>query len=206
MPRLSITIPGDEPQPYSVTLDNKLLRIGRSEDNELVIEHNSISSQHCELKRVSGGFLLADSDSTNGIHLDGAAMDVIDLIHGSQVQIGDAILTYELSEEETAALSAEPFKARQRKKKPKKTAPPASASPAASYRRPQMASAKKNNGAVDFVIFLLFAGISVGAFWFGLSHAHIDATRSEESPNGRSLSADIAAAKAEENAAANETE
>lgn len=207
MPRISITIPGYETQPYSIPLDSGVLRIGRSADCELPVDHNSISSYHCEIKRVEGGFVIADAGSTNGIRLNQAPMEVIDLKHGTQVEIGDITLDYELSEEEQEALASEPFKPRQRKKKPKK--PTAGATPPVGKTKRARKAAKtkyQNEGAGDFVIFLVFVFVALLAFYFGLSKAHFEATKTEDNPTGRSLMADIKAAQSGEAEEAEESE
>lgn len=46
-------------------------RIGRSPENETVLLHPSVSSQHCTLELCDEGLLVRDMGSTNGTELDG---------------------------------------------------------------------------------------------------------------------------------------
>ena len=117
MPRICITAPNATPQPYRFPLDTEVVTIGRSANCDVVIEHGSVSSNHCEMKRVKGGFILADCESTNGIHLDERQMEVIDLKDGMDAEVGDVVFNYQLKEEEVDELATEKFKSHQKKKK-----------------------------------------------------------------------------------------
>jgi len=118
MPRVIISEPGKTPQPYRFKLERKTINIGRGSENDIVFECSSCSTHHCVMERVEGGYTLTDAGSTNGIKLDGALMDVIDLFDGMTVFVGDIPLEFSLSKEEIAILSQEEFTAHQRKKLP----------------------------------------------------------------------------------------
>jgi len=114
MPKITITEPDKTPQPYRLKLDRSVTKIGRAQDNDVIISDGSASSRHCEIKRVEGGFILADSGSTNGIKYRDIKYSVIDLTDGLTIQIGDHIdLEFTLSEEEIAELSTENFESHQ---------------------------------------------------------------------------------------------
>lgn len=194
MPRICITIPNKTPQPYRFPNDTKLVTIGRSAANDVVIDHGSVSSHHCEMKLVEGGYILVDTESTNGIHLDEEQMEIIDLTNGLDLEVGDVLFNYQLKEEEVEAFAEQKFKSRQRKKRKKKSPPkkqpkpapaPAAAAPAPAYVAPQ------DTGGRDFAIFLAFALLTIGAFWLGLSSAHKKETKSETDRYGRSLWSDV---------------
>ncbi|MDA7629556.1 FHA domain-containing protein [Akkermansiaceae bacterium] len=123
MPRVSITIPGKNSQPYRFKLDRNKVTIGRSADNDIVIDDTSVSSTHCTMDRVDGGYVLRDKNSTNGISLDTDGMEVIDLRNGDDVKVGDVQFEYTLSDDELDSLDDEDFKALEKKKLPK--GPPA---------------------------------------------------------------------------------
>ena len=123
MPRICITAPNATPQPYRFPLDTEVVTIGRSAGCDVTIEHGSISSHHCEMKRVKGGFILSDSNSTNGIFLEEKEMEIIDLEDGLDVEVGDVVFNYQLKEEEVEELATEKFKSHQKKKKQKKKLP-----------------------------------------------------------------------------------
>lgn len=120
MPRITISEPGRTPQPYRLKTDRKLTKIGRGSDNDIILETGSASTYHCEMHRVEGGFILKDKDSTNGILLDDTRFQVIDLVDGLTVFIGDDIeYSFELSEEELEHLEEEDFEPHQKAAFPK---------------------------------------------------------------------------------------
>lgn len=179
MPRICITAPNKTPQPYRFPLDTEVVTIGRSAGCNVVIEHGSISSHHCEMRRVKGGFILADCDSTNGIHLEKTVMEVIDLKDGLDVEVGDVIFNYQLKEEEIEELAGERFRSLQKKKKPKKppTAPKSPPKVREKVASPAMPAAtvhatEKNHAARDFSIFLACAVVALFAFLAGLNNAY----------------------------------
>lgn len=109
MPRVSITIPGKNSQPYRFKLDREKVSIGRSAENDIVVDCASVSGSHCTMERVPGGYLLRDRKSTNGIRLDDKFMSVIDLQNNADVRIGDVKFGYTLSKEELDELDLEEF-------------------------------------------------------------------------------------------------
>lgn len=118
MPRVCITVPGKNSQPYRFSLDRKIVRLGRAADNDIIIDCPSVSSHHCEMRRVEGGYILQDLDSTNGIKADGCRMEVLDLENDVDVSIGDADLDFELTDDERADLKKEPHKSHGKVKLP----------------------------------------------------------------------------------------
>lgn len=194
MPRICITIPNKTPQPYRFPNDTKLVTIGRSAANDVVIDHGSVSSHHCEMKLMEGGYILVDTESTNGIHLDEEQMEIIDLKDGLDLEVGDVLFNYQLKEEEIEAFAEQKFKSRQRKKRKKKAQPKKAASnPAPAPAPAPTFVVQQDTGGRDFVIFLAFALLAIGAFWFGLSSAHKKETKSETDRYGRSLWSDVLA-------------
>ena len=109
MPRIVITEPDGQGQPYRFEIDRKRVSIGRGSDNDILLTHRSTSSEHCTMERVKGGFILRDQDSTNGIQQDKSLMQVIDLKDGMALSMGDVTLDFQLSEEEIETLSKEDF-------------------------------------------------------------------------------------------------
>ncbi|MDA1006649.1 MAG: FHA domain-containing protein, partial [Verrucomicrobia bacterium] len=118
MPRVCITVPGKNSQPYRFSLDRKIVRLGRAADNDIIIDCPSVSSHHCEMRRVEGGYILQDLDSTNGIKADGSRMEVLDLENDVDVSIGDADLDFELTDDERTDLKKEPHKSHGKVKLP----------------------------------------------------------------------------------------
>ncbi len=62
--------------------------IGRSEENEIVIQDPNVSRRHARLLRSENGFLVEDSGSTNGTLLDGAPIDRERIENGDELTFG----------------------------------------------------------------------------------------------------------------------
>ncbi|MDB4142487.1 FHA domain-containing protein [Akkermansiaceae bacterium] len=173
MPRVSITIPGKNSQPYRFKLDRNKVTIGRSADNDIVIDDTSVSSTHCTMDRVDGGYILRDKNSTNGISLDTDGMEVIDLRNGDDVKVGDVQFEYTLSDDELDSLDDEDFKALEKKKLPKGPPPQPKAKAKAQPSAPRpltpqpLASNNSGGGMLSFGtvvigIVALLAGLNNG--------------------------------------------
>lgn len=104
MPRLTITEPNKPPQPYRFPVDCKLISVGKSSANDIVISSESVSNEHCLIERIKGGYIIRDNDSTNGIKQDGIPMIIGDLVNDTEVSIGDIPLHFQLSKDEIATI------------------------------------------------------------------------------------------------------
>ena len=107
MPRVIITVPEKNAQPYRFQLDRKVVSLGRGSDNDIVIDSGSVSGKHAEMHRVEGGYELADLGSTNGIKYDGNRQQVIPLRSGMSLKLGDVSFDFTLTEEELELLGRE---------------------------------------------------------------------------------------------------
>lgn len=107
MPRVTITVPGKNPQPYRFQLDRRLVSLGRGSNNDIVIDCGSVSVSHAQMCRVEGGYELRDLESTNGIKMDGERMPVIPLHNGMCVHLGDVEFDFQLADDELEALGQE---------------------------------------------------------------------------------------------------
>ena len=181
MPRVCITAQGKNAQPYRFSLDRKVVRIGRSTDNDIVIDCPSVSSHHCEMKRIDGGYILEDKDSTNGIKLADARMEIIDLENGLDILVGDAALDFELTDKEKDALSEEehvpkqraplPKKKKDEKASPKRPASPLPSLPGSPGAAPPLVITPTTSGA-NFAITIGLLFLALMAFYFGLASKH----------------------------------
>jgi ribosomal protein L32 len=74
------------------------LRIGRGEDNDLVLKNVSLASRHhAEVRRAPGGYAIVDLGSSNGTQVNGARIGGPTLLaHGDVVTIGGLALRVEL--------------------------------------------------------------------------------------------------------------
>lgn len=107
MPRVTITVPEKNAQPYRFQLDRQVVTLGRGSENDIAIESASVSVHHAEMRRIEGGYELRDIGSTNGIKLDGVRLDVVALRSGATVKIGDVAFDFMLTDEEISALARE---------------------------------------------------------------------------------------------------
>jgi predicted component of type VI protein secretion system len=173
MPRVTITVPERNPQPYRFQLDRQKVQLGRGSENDIVVDCGSVSVRHAVMERIEGGYQLRDLGSTNGIKLDGMVRDVIPLRHGLSVKIGDVAFDFTLTEEEREALGRE---------KPQEESPiiredeleapaPRKAAPRPAAPRP-LASAQQPSSAASFFMTLLFLVLAAAAFFVGLSIRH----------------------------------
>lgn len=107
MPRITITVPGQVPQPYRLSLDRQVVHFGRAADNDIVINCPSVSSEHAAMERTIGGYVLNDLGSTNGIKLNGEKVSKIQLRNGQSIHLGDVDFCFQLTDEELQTLIKE---------------------------------------------------------------------------------------------------
>ena len=102
MPKLTLFVPDAEPMKIAF-VDQEIVNVGRAADNDIVLDHDSISGHHAQLKLVDGGYILVDLDSTNGTFFDGAKAADNPLHHGSQIAFGQVPASFENEAEAAAA-------------------------------------------------------------------------------------------------------
>jgi len=107
MPRVTITVPEKNAQPYRFQLDRGVVTLGRGSENDIPINCGSISVKHAEMCRIPGGYELRDLGSTNGIKLDGERCEVIPLRSGMSAKLGDVSFDFSLTDEELEILARE---------------------------------------------------------------------------------------------------
>ena len=69
-------------------LDRPVVRIGRSADNDLVIQDGSISRHHAEIYRVGEGYRVKDLGSKNGTHVNDVTGTDLPLADGDELILG----------------------------------------------------------------------------------------------------------------------
>jgi hypothetical protein len=93
-----------KPLAYLVSQDEKAMRhpimrtiwrIGRSRDNEMTLDDNSVSRRHAEIqRRADGTFILLDRNSLNGVFVNGERIGKQELKEGDVIEIGDVYLRF----------------------------------------------------------------------------------------------------------------
>lgn len=69
MPKLILKFQGVLIKEYN--LDKPSLTIGRKEDNDIHIDHMSVSGYHAKIDNAEGSFTVTDLGSTNGTFVNG---------------------------------------------------------------------------------------------------------------------------------------
>jgi len=62
--------------------------VGRSEENDIIIQDPNVSRKHAQLSRLENGFVVEDLGSTNGTLLDGAPIDRERIESGDKLTFG----------------------------------------------------------------------------------------------------------------------
>ena len=70
------------------------LSIGRSPDNDIVLQDPAVSSRHCEIKFTEEKFYIIDKESSNGTWLNGREVSKAELLPADRVGIGDTTLIF----------------------------------------------------------------------------------------------------------------
>lgn len=74
---------------------HEVVRLGRAEDNHVVLRDRFVSSHHAEITREAGGYVLRDLGSTNGTFRNGARLSKpLVLQEGDRIGIGTSMFTF----------------------------------------------------------------------------------------------------------------
>jgi len=96
MAKLLIQSPGFRNRVLNLNLG--LNRIGRAAGNDFVIEHATISSNHCEIALSNTEITVRDCGSTNGTFVDARPISQACLKAGQTLRLGDVDLLVESTE------------------------------------------------------------------------------------------------------------
>jgi pSer/pThr/pTyr-binding forkhead associated (FHA) protein len=86
MPRLLCIAGPSRGQQYE--LDRSALTVGRTADNDLQVDHPSVSRRHCRFVLEGGGWKIYDDDSANGVRINGERYSVTAVKPGDTVELG----------------------------------------------------------------------------------------------------------------------
>jgi ABC transport system ATP-binding/permease protein len=76
------------------TLDRDSLVIGRTDENEVVLNHRSISRHHAKVVREGDHYTIVDLQSANGVRVNGEDYERIELNPGDVVELGHVKLRF----------------------------------------------------------------------------------------------------------------
>jgi pSer/pThr/pTyr-binding forkhead associated (FHA) protein len=89
-----------------IELEGAVIRIGRGAENDVVVDHTSVSRLHARVEREAGVYRVIDLGSTNGTSVDGVELrpwQPHPLTHGSTIDLaGVSQMRFLLSEQERA--------------------------------------------------------------------------------------------------------
>lgn len=92
-----LVVKNGEQQGSRIELDRAVVRIGRREDNDGVVQDASVSGSHCEIEKSAEGFSIRDLGSTNGTLLNNEPVgsNLLPLYRNDIIKIGDIVLSIE---------------------------------------------------------------------------------------------------------------
>jgi pSer/pThr/pTyr-binding forkhead associated (FHA) protein len=77
-----------------VALDRASLVIGRTEENDVVLSHRSISRHHAKIVRDGDSYTIVDLQSANGVRVNGEDYERIELHPGDVIELGHVKLRF----------------------------------------------------------------------------------------------------------------
>jgi VWFA-related protein len=96
MPIVGLLIDRDHPD-SRLDVARPALVIGRSQDSDLVVDHNTVSRQHATIKLEGERFYIYDMGSTNGTFVDGQRIrEPVALEDGVTVRFGDKAFIFKV--------------------------------------------------------------------------------------------------------------
>jgi len=92
MPEIIITLGDSVVSRY--VFEKDIVSVGRSRDNEIVIENLAISRNHARIRNENGRFFISDLNSANGTFVNGAQITKAELFHGDVIAVGKHKLVF----------------------------------------------------------------------------------------------------------------
>jgi len=75
-------------------LDRAAQVIGRTGENDIILNHKSISRHHAKIVREGSRYVILDLESANGVRVRGAESDRIELQSGDLIELGEVRLRF----------------------------------------------------------------------------------------------------------------
>jgi hypothetical protein len=80
-----------------IVLTKRITTIGRSRERDVVVGDANVSRQHCEIRHVGYDYFLIDTDSTNGVSVNGRPVTRHALANGDVITMGATEIRVEVS-------------------------------------------------------------------------------------------------------------
>ena len=75
-------------------LQKDTITIGKLPSNDIQLKDSTVSRNHCRIVKSGTGYVIIDSQSTNGTFVNGKQINEIDLNPGDNIAIGRTDITY----------------------------------------------------------------------------------------------------------------
>src|SRR4029079_12468648 len=75
-------------------LDRPTMVIGRTDDNDVVVNHRSISRHHAKIVLEQGRYCIVDMQSSNGVRVNGEDYGKVELRRGDMIDLGHVRMRY----------------------------------------------------------------------------------------------------------------
>src|SRR6478609_6414628 len=86
MPELVLKLGDNVLQNY--VFDKDVMSIGRSRDNDIVVENLSVSRNHARIRRQNGKYILTDLNSANGTYVNGVKVSKTEIVNDDVISVG----------------------------------------------------------------------------------------------------------------------
>lgn len=86
MPELILKLGDTVVQRY--VFDKDIISIGRSRDNDVVVDNLSVSRNHARLRRQNGKFILTDLNSANGTYVNNVRVSKTEIVDNDVITLG----------------------------------------------------------------------------------------------------------------------
>jgi hypothetical protein len=109
MPRLLVN--PDSPEAWPIELGLGTLTLGSGPENDVALEHSSVSSAHCRITCTEHGVWVKDLGSTSGTFINGELIEEARLAPGQSLRLGEILLRLECEAPAEAARPGMPPRA-----------------------------------------------------------------------------------------------
>ena len=92
--------------PITLQLNEDVIAIGRSKENNIVIKNIKASRRHARIERIGATYQITDLGSGNGTKVNGKKIDFQALNKGDEIAIGDARITLKAIDDGPDAMDA----------------------------------------------------------------------------------------------------
>ena len=92
--------------PVTLQMEQDVIAIGRSKENNIVIKNIKASRRHARIERIGATYQITDLGSGNGTKVNGKKIDFQALNKGDEIGIGDARITLKAIDDGPDAMDA----------------------------------------------------------------------------------------------------